>query len=262
MWRPHLLQGWTTDFIPKLVDDAQKSGYIDQLVSVGGFDAIQSSKDLAQKEGIFTGISGGGCLAAGLEIAKGKSDDTNILIMLPDTGERYLSTHLFRDIPVDMTPEETEIAQSTPLYRFDVQQPPPASPPVPSTEASDKYVNDFIDTEPVAVFSLKYCEFCWSLIDMLKAAKIPHREIHLDDIKYVEDKFGNRLRTSVCSRTGSKTFPQVLIKGEFVGGATDMFDMWKNGELQSKLKSHGVAFDPEFKGNPYDFLPGWLHKRG
>jgi cysteine synthase A len=67
MWRPHLLQGWTTDFIPKLTSDALNAGYVHETVPTSGFDAIQCSKDLAQKEGIFTGISGGGTFSIALQ---------------------------------------------------------------------------------------------------------------------------------------------------------------------------------------------------
>ncbi len=67
MWRPHLLQGWTTDFIPKLTSDALAAGYVHEVMPTSGFDAIQCSKDLAQKEGIFTGISGGGTFSLALQ---------------------------------------------------------------------------------------------------------------------------------------------------------------------------------------------------
>ena len=73
-------------------------------------------KNLAQKEGIFVGITGGATLAAGLEIAKTAPDGSNILVMLPDTGERYLSTPLFDWVSLEMTEEEKEISLSTPNY--------------------------------------------------------------------------------------------------------------------------------------------------
>ena len=109
-WKPHPMQGWSPDFIPKLTSDA--AGMIDQLLGVPGPDAMKCSRDLAQKEGIFVGISAGATLAGALQVCKGAAKGATILAMLPDTGERYLSTPLFADIPADMTEEEQRIAQS------------------------------------------------------------------------------------------------------------------------------------------------------
>jgi cysteine synthase len=113
-FKPHPMQGWTPDFIPKLTDDAVAMGVIDRLVQIPGPEAIRCAKDLAAREGIFVGITSGGTLAAGLRIAKEAEKDANILCMLPDTGERYLSTPLFADVPADMTEEELGISRSTP----------------------------------------------------------------------------------------------------------------------------------------------------
>jgi len=113
-WTPHPMQGWSPDFIPKLTSDAVSTGVVSQILRIKNAEAMRSSKDLAQKEGIFVGISSGGTFAAGLRIAAEAPQGSTILCMLPDTGERYLSTPLFADIPVDMTEEETGIASSTP----------------------------------------------------------------------------------------------------------------------------------------------------
>ncbi len=99
-FRPHLMQGWTPDFIPKLAEDAVDAGLIDEIVPVKGADALRLSRELAQKEGIFAGISSGATLAAALDVAARAPKGANILCMLPDTGERYLSTPLFEDISV------------------------------------------------------------------------------------------------------------------------------------------------------------------
>jgi cysteine synthase A len=109
-WKPHPMQGWSPDFIPKLTSDAV--GMIDQLLAVAGPDAMQCSRDLAQKEGIFVGITAGATLAGALQVCKGAPKGATLLAMLPDTGERYLSTPLFADVPADMTEEEQRIAQS------------------------------------------------------------------------------------------------------------------------------------------------------
>ena len=112
-WKPHPMQGWTPDFIPKITSDVDMKA-IHKVIAVTGSDAMRCSRDLATKEGIFVGISSGATLAGALQIAKEARPGANILCMLPDTGERYLSTPLFSDVPTDMTDEELEIFRSTP----------------------------------------------------------------------------------------------------------------------------------------------------
>ena len=113
-FKPHPMQGWTPDFIPKLTGDAVDMKVIDRILAIQGAEAIRCSKDLAAKEGVFVGISSGATFAGALKIAEGADKGANILCMLPDTAERYLSTPLFADIPADMTEEELKISRSTP----------------------------------------------------------------------------------------------------------------------------------------------------
>jgi cysteine synthase A len=112
-FKPHPMQGWTPDFIPKLTGDAVAMELVDQVLAIPGADAIAYSKALAAKEGIFVGITSGGTFAGALRLAEQAEKGSSILCMLPDTGERYLSTPLFADVPADMTPEELEISRST-----------------------------------------------------------------------------------------------------------------------------------------------------
>ena len=100
------MQGWTPDFIPKLTDDAVAMKVIDRILPIPGPDAIRCSKDLATKEGIFVGITAGATFAGALKVAAEAEKGANILCMLPDTGERYLSTPLFADVSADMNEEE------------------------------------------------------------------------------------------------------------------------------------------------------------
>jgi cysteine synthase A len=117
-FKPHPMQGWTPDFIPKLAEDALNADHVDQLLTIKGEDALRLSRELAQQEGIFTGITGGATFAGALEIAQSAPEGTTILFMLPDTGERYLSTPLFADIETDMSDQEKEISDSTPSCRY------------------------------------------------------------------------------------------------------------------------------------------------
>ena len=111
-WKPHPIQGWSPDFIPKLTGDAIDMSLVDRVITIPAPVAINCSKQLAQKEGIFVGISAGASFAAALEVANGAPKGTTILAMLPDTGERYLSTPLFADIIPEMNEEEAALANS------------------------------------------------------------------------------------------------------------------------------------------------------
>jgi cysteine synthase A len=117
-FKPHPMQGWTPDFIPKLTGDAVAMEVIDRILPIPGPEAIRCSKELATKEGIFVGISSGGTFAGALKVAADAEKGANILCMLPDTGERYLSTPLFADVAADMTEEELAISRSTPGHQL------------------------------------------------------------------------------------------------------------------------------------------------
>jgi cysteine synthase A len=94
-WQPHKIQGWTPDFIPHVLD--RKVAH--RNIPVTDEEAISTARALAEKEGIFCGISSGGTFAAALKVAHEAEAGAVILAMLPDTGERYLSTPLFADVP-------------------------------------------------------------------------------------------------------------------------------------------------------------------
>ena len=98
---PHKIQGWTPDFIPKVLDRS----VADRIVPVSDTEALETARALARDEGIFCGISCGGTFAAALKVAREAPAGSVLLAMLPDTGERYLSTALFADIPEGSDPE-------------------------------------------------------------------------------------------------------------------------------------------------------------
>jgi cysteine synthase A len=271
LFRPHLMQGWSPDFIPKLTEDAVTMKTIDKVIPVSGDDALRLSKALASEEGIFVGISAGATLAGALQVCEGAEEGTTVLCMLPDTGERYLSTPLFDDIPADMTAEEFEISRSTPGARFDA--PPPAKPDEAATEEEEpeieapadavKFLNDTVSDadQPVVLFALEWCEFCWSLRKMFAKYEIPYRSVDLDSVAYQEDNKGGKIRAALRERTGSKTIPQVFVGGQFIGGATELFDSQKGGELAELLEKNSVAYNKDIDVDPYTFLPGWLQQR-
>jgi len=94
-WKPHKIQGWTPDFLP----DVLNPKVYDELVTVTDDEGKEHALRLAREEGIFVGLSSGATLAAGLKVAEKAPAGSSILVMLPDTGERYLSTFLFQEVP-------------------------------------------------------------------------------------------------------------------------------------------------------------------
>ena len=266
MFRPHLMQGWRPDFIPKLTEDAVAMEIIDRVVPVNGADAMRLSKALATDEGIFVGISAGATLAGALEVCKDADKGTTVLCMLPDTGERYLSTTLFDDIPADMTPDEVEIADSTPGYRFGAAPPPPPAAEerlVAAPEDAVQFVNNATSDagQSVVLFALEWCEFCWSVRKMFAKYEIPYRSIDLDSVEYQEEDKGGKIRAALREQIKSKTIPQIYIGGQHIGGATDLFDACKDGSIQRLLEENAVNFNKDINTDPYSFLPGWLHQR-
>lgn len=264
-FRPHPVQGTSPDFIAKLVADAKAAHWIDEIVPVNGGDALRLARELATREGIFVGISAGASLAAALKIAETAPKGSTILAMLPDTGERYLSTPLFEDVAVDMTPEEEAISKSSPSNRFDIRPAPaPATtqtPAAPIDAEAAAFVDNLIAEEPVLLFALEWCEFCWATRKLFKAHNIPYRSIDLDSVAMQKDDWGGRVRRAVGARAGGPTIPQVFIGGELVGGNSEMFDAVKSGALQAKLRAAGVAFDADAKVDYDALLPKWLKKK-
>ena len=269
-FRPHLMQGWSPNFIPVFAEETSDAEYIDEIMPINGNFAIQCAEDLAQKEGIFVGTSSGATFAGALQVAENAPEGSTILCMLPDTGERYLSTPLFENVPEDMTAEEMEISCSTPGYRFDIT-------PEPDDEAKDSTPAEPVELDPDAVaevdailaahqdqvlmFSLEWCEFCWSVRKMLAACEIPYDTVDLDSVEFQKDNRGGKILNVLNSRNDWPTIPQIYVGGEFVGGATDLFDVGKAGDLEPKLKAGNIPYNEVIKRDPYTFLPDWLHPR-
>jgi cysteine synthase A len=269
-FRPHLMQGWSPDFVSKLTDDAMTGGLVDEVVPVSGSEAMKLSRELARKEGIFVGTSSGATLAAALEIARRSPGGTNIVCMLPDTGERYMSTPLFEDITEEMTEEETAISRSTPRYRFDA---PPA--PAPKKEGAEseetaaaeldadaeRFVRETVAQQPVVLFALEWCEFCWSARKFFSQLGIDYCSVDLDSVEYQEGDRGGKIRAVLAAQTGAVTIPQIFIGGEFVGGCTELFDAHGDGTMLRRLDEIGVDYRTSVEVDAYDLLPKWLHPR-
>lgn len=115
--------------------------------------------------------------------------------------------------------------------------------------------------QPVVLFALEWCEFCWSVRKFFKRLDIPYRSVDLDSVEYQQDSRGRNVRDVLEARTGMKTIPQIFVGGEHVGGCTDVFDTWKTGDFQRLLDKAGVAYRHDLEIEPYSFLPEWLHPR-
>jgi cysteine synthase A len=100
-WSSHKIQGWTPDLVPAVLNREVPH----RLLTVTDAEAVEAARALARSEGIFCGISSGGTFAAALKVAKEAHAGAVILAMLPDTGERYLTTPLFEGIPDGSDPE-------------------------------------------------------------------------------------------------------------------------------------------------------------
>lgn len=268
-FRPHLMQGWSPDFVSRLTEDAARSGLIDQIVPVRGADALHFSRALAREEGIFAGISSGATLAAAVTVAQAMPAGSRVLAMLTDTGERYLSTPLFGEIDSEMDATETEISRSTPGYRFDAPPPPP--PPTvatqPEPEPVDSEAEAWVDeilsepTTPLVMFALEWCEFCWSVRKLFDRLGVAYRDVCLDAPEFQAGDRGGRIRAVLRRRTGALTIPQVFIGAAAAGGCTDVFDAFRSGTLHARLAAAGVDADASAQFDPYGLLPAWLHSR-
>ena len=266
MFRPHLMQGWSPDFIPKLTEAVIDEQRFDRILPIAGDDALQACQALAQKEGLFVGISAGATLAGAIEVAESAEPGSNVLCMLPDTGERYLSTVMFDAINADMNSRELQISRSTPNYRFDA---PPAAPSAGAEappQAGSKALEFVRQTtehgeQAVVMFALEWCEFCWSVRKLMADYEIPYQSVDLDSVEYQKDNLGGEIRVALHQLTGAKTIPQIYVAGEYIGGATEFFDALKAGDMQTRLTAANVAWNQQIDRDPYTYLPSWLHAR-
>jgi cysteine synthase len=264
-FRPHLMQGWSPDFVSKLTEGALQSGLVDEVVAVAGDDAMRLSRELARREGILVGISSGATLAGALQVAERAARGSNIVCMLPDTGERYLSTPLFEDIQEDMNAAEVEISRSTPGFQFD---PVPAAARSQAQEeevaldfGASKFVEDTVARQPVVMFALQWCEFCWSVRKLFDAMGVKYRSVDLDSVAFQPQDRGGRIREVLAHRLGVPTIPQLFVGGEPIGGCSELFEAYSDGSLQRRLSECGVDSDHSASIDLVALLPQWLHPR-
>ena len=195
--------------------------------------------------------------------------------MLPDTGERYLSTPLFEGIGVDMNDEELALSRSTPGYRFDAPAPQPRRGRRPRCRSSRRGPSrsprgrrrgrglrrQVIADQAVVMFALEWCEFCWAVRKLFARLGIAFESVDLDSVALQQDDLGTKIRAVLKARTGSPTIPQIWIGGTHVGGATDLFEAMRDGRMQRLLADAGIAYDRDADIDPTSSCPKWLHPR-
>jgi cysteine synthase A len=256
------MQGWSPDFVSSLTEKAIGEGPVDEIVPVQGNDALRLARELATKEGIFVGTSSGATLAAALDVARRAPPGSNVVCMLPDTGERYLSTPLFDGIDVDMNEAELEISRSTPGYRFDASAPPAApvairqpDPVIVLDASAEALVAHAIRDHAVVMFALEWCDSAGRCASCSPGSASPTRRRHR-----LGRAAGRHMGTDRAC-TGSPTIPQIYIGATHVGGCIDLFDAMRAGRMRQLLEDAGVEYDRAADVDPYGFLPKWLHPR-
>jgi cysteine synthase A len=277
------MQGWAPDFISPLTEAAVASGCIDEIVPVAGQRSLTLARELARQEGIFAGISSGATLAAALEIAERSVPGTNIVCMLPDTGERYLSTPLFESIGESMNEEEIALSQSTPGYQFETntqkksakETMPAESLPachLPSAKVlaqenididptTQTFVDNVIKQESVVMFALEWCEFCWAVRKLFNAMGVNYYSVDLDSVAYQKDNLGGKVRQVLKQKLNSPTIPQIFIGGKLVGGASEVFDAFQSGALLATLDAGNIPHKQDLNIDSQSLLPNWIHPR-
>ncbi len=262
-FRPHLMQGWSPDFISRLMEEAIAGGLVNEVMPVSGAEALKLSRELARQEGIFVGISSGATLAGALAVARCAPEGSNIVCMLPDTGERYLSTPLFEDIGEDMDESEMAIARSTPGYQFGA--PAPAAPVAVEPDSVDPrmehFVTDIVARQPIVMFALEWCEFCWSVRKLFQRLAVDYTSVDLDSVAFQEADRGGRIRRVLSQRLGVATIPQIFVGGEHIGGCSELFEAYNDGSLARRLRKLGIDLDSKGPIDTTSLLPRWLHPR-
>ena len=131
------------------------------------------------------------------------------------------------------------------------------------TESGKSFVAEAINDakNPVVMFALEWCEFCWAVRKLFAELNIPYKAYDLDSVTYQQGGLGGEIRAALNGQIGSNTIPQIFIGGEHMGGGTDTFEAYKTGKLQEHLARAGIVAGDLGDRDPFELLPNWLHKR-
>jgi cysteine synthase A len=126
---------------------------------------------------------------------------------------------------------------------------------------AERFVDETIANEPVVLFALEWCEFCWSVRKLFSKLGIEYLSVDLDSVAYQENNRGGKIRAVLADRIGAGTIPQIFIGGHHIGGCTDLFDAMRSGAMQERMRERGIAWDANVDVDPYELLPKWLQPR-
>jgi cysteine synthase A len=173
---------------------------------------------------------------------------------------------LFEHIGEHMNAEELVLSNSTPGYRFEMR--PSAVPEIKRTAPAaapldadaQRFVTVTVAAEPVVMFALQWCEFCWAVRKFFDAIGVPYVSVDLDSVEYQRGDRGAKIRAVLAELTGEVTIPQIFVDGQLIGGCNALFEAYSKGTAQKLLAASGVGavFPPI---DPYAFLPKWQQPR-
>ncbi len=243
-FRPHLMQGWSPDFVSSLTEKAVAEGLVDEIVPVNGNEAMRLARELATQEGIFVGTSSGATLAAALDVARARARGQ---------PHRLHAARHRRALPVDAAVRrhrrrhERRRAGALALdagLSLRRGAAAPAAPVViqqPETAAvldgdAETLVTEVVRDNAVVMFALEWCEFCWAVRKLFARLGIAYRSVDIDSVAFQQGDMGTKVRAVLKERTGSPTIPQIYIGGSHVGGATDLFDAMRAGRMQQAAR--------------------------
>jgi cysteine synthase A len=127
--------------------------------------------------------------------------------------------------------------------------------------AAVAFVHKAVREQPVVMFALEWCEFCWAARKLFTRLGVAFESVDLDAVRFQPGDLGGKIRAVLKERTGSPTIPQIYVGGEHIGGCTDLFDAMRAGRLAGLLDAAGVAFDRGVQVDPDSLLPRWVHPR-
>ncbi len=220
----------------------------------------------AQQEGILTGIYGGAALAAAVALAQRLTNEQTLVCLFPDRIEAYLHHENFDisanglGLPEVHIATGDEVKQSQQLaIKLPVMEVEENEPLI--TDVTEQMLKQFINNpdNPVVMFGLERCEFCWATRKLFKLLDVPVHCVDLDSAAYLPCQLGEKIRATLIEHTDCHSLPQVFVRGEFIGGSLEVFDMANNASLQRKLDQHRVPHNRVLNIDPYVLLPGWMH---
>ena len=267
-FQPHLIQGWTPDFIPRLTETARDEKLVDEIVPIAGNEALRLARELATREGIFAGPSSGATLAARARRRATQRRPAPTSSACCPT--RASATCRRRCSNTSAKRWTTTKSRSRVRRRAIASIAPACAVPAPA-QAPSRWTNRSTrapkPSSPMSCATNPSSCSRWSgansagrCASCSRALGIAYESVDLDSVAFQQDDLGVKIR-AVLRAKFAPTIPQIFIGGERIGGCTDLFDAMRSGEMQRRLDAAGVAYDRKIALDPYTLLPNWVHPR-